>query len=318
MRKVSYIVVFLIFVLSAVSCFKEVAFRTTYVVKPLRQLTSDDRNPAVVPDATAFVCDADTAEWTVASYDDALNGIITSKADPAVKETAPLALSEPYGADGWIRLPLDREWQMVVVVDPLDRLYAYTQQQIGENLPMLTVSVLFQPWKTGSSYKNGNWSFRNDFYVDPSRVDCFVDARVQSVEEGAAEPLESPKIYAYGVDTAQWRIASYEDAVDGVITSKSSGQTRTSPDFPAYAVPDSDLYSMEVTSSPLMLVVVDRTHRMYAYTKAEVDLTGTGPTFSVLFRPWREQWIAVEEGWCFVDDLRAPVPDEENQTLPAR
>lgn len=317
MRKVGYIVLFVL-LLSAVSCFKEVAFRTDYVVKPLRQLTSDDRNPEVIPGATAFVYDADTALWTVASYEDALAGIITSKIDPTVRESAPLAFSEPYGADGWIRLPLDREWQMVVVVDPVDRLYAYTQQQIGENLPLLTVSLLFQPWKTGSFYKNGNWYFYNDFYVDPSRVDCFIDARAQSVEDGATEALESPKIYAYGVDTAAWYIASYDDAVNGVITSKSSGQTRTLPDFPAYVLPDSELYSMEVTSSPIMLVVVDRTHRIYAYTKAEVDLAGPSPTFSVLFRPWLEQWIYVDDGWCFVDDLHAPDPDEDNQTLSAR
>lgn len=317
MRKVGYIVIFALF-LSAVSCFKEVAFRTDYVVKPLRQLTSDDRNPEIIAGATAFVYDADTASWTVASYEDALAGIITSKADPSVKENTPLAVSEPYGSDGWIRLPLDREWQMIVVVDPLDRLYAYTQQQIGENLPQLTVSVVFQPWKTGTSYKNGNWYFRNDFYVDPSRVECFVEARAQEVEEGAAEALQSPKIYAYGVDTASWYIASYDDAVNGVITSRSSGQTRTSPDFPAYAVPDSESYSMEVTSSPIMLVVVDRTHRMYAYTEADVDLAGASPTFSVLFRPWLEQWISIEEGWRIVDDLHAPDSDEDNQIRSAR
>ncbi|MDE6374606.1 MAG: hypothetical protein K2L09_02500 [Alistipes sp.] len=317
MRKIGYIVIFALF-LSAVSCFKEVAFRTDYVVKPLRQLTSDDRNPEIIAGATAFVYDADTASWTVASYEDALAGIITSKADPSVRESTPLAVSEPYGSDGWIRLPLDREWQMIVVVDPLDRLYAYTQQQIGENLPQLTVSVVFQPWKTGTSYKNGNWYFRNDFYVDPSRVECFVEARAQEVEEGAAEALQSPKIYAYGVDTASWYIASYDDAVNGVITSRSSGQTRTSPDFPAYAVPDSESYSMEVTSSPIMLVVVDRTHRMYAYTEADVDLAGASPTFSVLFRPWLEQWISIEEGWRIVDDLHAPDSDEDNQIRSAR
>ena len=314
MRKIASILL----LLAAAACFREVAFRTDYVVKPLRQATSDDRNPEVIPDATAFVYAVDTAAWYVASYDDALAGILTSKADPAVRETAPRAVSEPYGADGWIRLNLDREQQMVVVVDPLDRLYAYTQQQIGENLPQLTVSLLFQPWKSGSSYKNGSWTFRNDFYAEPLRLDCFVDARVQPTEGGDSEAAASPKIYAYGADTAAWYIASYDDAVDGVITSKTSGQRRTTPDFPAYPLPDSELYGLEATSSPLMLVVVDRTHRMYAYTKAEVDLAGDSPTFALLFRPWQQLWIVEEEGWCFVSDRYAPDSDENDQTPSAR
>ena len=159
MRKVSCIFFFAL-ALSAVSCFKKVAFRTDYVLKPLREVTSDDRVREPVAGAVAFAFDADTAAWTVASYDDALAGVITSRADPAVKQSAPCASSQPYGDGGWICLPLDREWQMVVAVDPVDRLYAYTQQRIGENLPVLTVSLIFQPWRSGRSYKWGDWLWR--------------------------------------------------------------------------------------------------------------------------------------------------------------
>lgn len=313
MRRIGYISLFAV-LLSAVSCFKEVAYRTEYVLKPLRQSTSDDRNPAVVPGAAAFAFDADTAAWTVASYDDALAGVITSKSDPAVRQSAPLAASQPYvfeGAEGWISLALDRERQMIVAVDPVDRLYAYTDQSIGVNLSPLYVSLTFQPWKTGFSYKNGNWSIYNEFYEPPLLLDCFVAATVQEREGGGEQALGSSKIYAYAADTTAWRIASYDDAVAGVITSKSSGQTRTTPDFPAYPVPESELFSMEVSSSPLMLVVVDRDHRTYAYTEVEVDLQGASPTFSLLFRPWVGQWIVVDDGWCFVDDRFAPDLDEE-------
>lgn len=313
MRKVSCIFFFAL-ALSAVSCFKKVAFRTDYVLKPLREVTSDDRVREPVAGAVAFAFDADTAAWTVASYDDALAGVITSRADPAVKQSAPCASSQPYGDGGWISLPLDREWQMVVAVDPVDRLYAYTQQRIGENLPVLTVSLIFQPWRSGRSYKWGNWLFFNDFYVDPTRVECFVDAQAQSAEGAQPEPLSQPKIYAYAADTTAWRIASYDDAVNGILTSKTSGQTRTSPDFPAYPVSGTTLYSMEVTASPVMLVVVDRTHRTYAYTKAEVDLAGASPTFSLLFRPWTKQWIAAVDGWCFVCDLYAPQEEQNPDT----
>ena len=317
MRKISCIFLFAL-ALSAVSCFKEVAFRTRYVIKPLREATSDDASRTPVEGAVAFAFDADTAAWTVASYDDALAGIITSRTDPSVRQSAPYASSQPYGQSGWISLALDREWQMVVVVDPVARLYACTRQQIGENLSALTVSLIFQPWKSGRSYKWGNWLFFNDFYVDPTRVECLVDAQAQSEEGGPSEPLSQPKIYAYAADTVAWRIASYDDAVNGVLTSKSSGQTRTSPDFPAYPVPESSFYSLEATASPIMLVVVDRAHRTYAYTKAEVDLSGTSVDFSVLFRPWLQQWIVETDGWCFVCDLYAPDSAGESQTFLVR
>ncbi len=310
MRRVGYIFVCAL-ALAAVSCFKKVAYRTECVVKPLQQATADDGNPSVVPGAAAFAFDADTTAWTVASYDDAVSGIITSKSDPAVKRDTPFASSQSYGDRGWISLFLDRERQMVVVVDPVDRLYAYTDLLIGVNHSPLYVSLVFQPWKEGFSYKSSNWSVYNPFYEPPLLLDCFVDAQAQDEEGAAGAPLQSSKVYAYAADTTAWRIASYDDAVAGIITSKASGQTRTSPDFPAYPVPESDLFSMEVSASTLMLVVVDRSHRIYAYTESEVDLAGASPTFSVLFRPWVDEWIVLRDGWCFVDERFAPQDDEE-------
>ena len=305
MRKVN-ILLLCVVALSAAACFKEVAFRTACIIRPLREATSDDRVRTVIPDAVAYAFDADTAAWTVASYDDALAGIITSRSNPAEKRSTPLVSSVPSGDEGAIRLDLDREWQMVVVVDPVDRLYAYTRQQIPVNLPSLNIPLIFQPWKAGRSYKYGNWLFFNDFYVEPLRLTCFVDARSQAAEGAGSQLVESVKIYAYAADTTAWRIASYADAVEGIITSKSSGVTRTSPDFPAYPVGDSSLYSFEAEASSLMLVAVDRTDRLYAYTQVEVDLAGESPAFSVLFRPWQELWIDKQEGWCFVDERFAP------------
>lgn len=308
MRKVSVILLCVV-ALAAAACFKEVAFRTDCIVRPLREATSDDRVRALIPDAVAYAFDADTAAWTVASYDDALNGIIASRSRPSEKRSDPFSVSVPCD-DGAIRLDLDREWQMVVVVDPVDKLYAYTRKQIPVNLPTLDVSLIFQPWKPGRSYKYGDWLFFNDFYVEPLRLACFVDPRAQSAEGAEPEAVEQVKIYAYAADTTEWRIASYADAAEGIITSKSSGAARTSPDFPAYADGDSGLYSFEAEASTLMLVAVDRTHRIYAYTKAEVDLAGSSPVFSLLFRPWQELWSVEEEGWRFVDERYAPAGEE--------
>ncbi len=306
-------------ILLLAGCFKDVSYRTTYVVKPLQQQTQDDRNPPIIPDATAYAYDVDTTAWRVASYDDAVSGIITSKENPAQQLSFPIATSKPYvmeGTEGWLQMPLEQESQMVVVVDPANRLYAYTQQTLGQNLPTTYVSVVFQPWKSGFSYKNGNWSIYNDFYEPPVWLDCYIDARAQDFEGAEALPLTGDselKAYAYAVDTTAWYIVDYNDALAGRITSKTTAQTRTKPDFMAYAQNDSDLYGMEVSASTLMVVVVDRLHRLYAYSRQDVDLEGPSETFPVLFRPWHKEWIEVEGAWRIVDETLAP---EETDDTP--
>ena len=59
-------------------CFKDVSYKTNYVLKPLAQAqTVDPVEPFEGLKAYAF--DADTAFYTVASYEDALNGVIARK-----------------------------------------------------------------------------------------------------------------------------------------------------------------------------------------------------------------------------------------------
>ena len=77
---------------------------------------------------------------------------------------------------------------------------------------------------------------------------------------------------------------------------------------------------MQVSTPTLMVVVVDRVNRLYAYTKKEVDLEGASPTFSVLFRPWIQQWIDDEEpnGWIVVNPELDPDKDSKTQTQARR
>ena len=84
--------------------------------------------------------------------------------------------------------------------------------------------------------------------------------------------------------------------------------------FSAYEDKETGLYKMEVSSSTLMVVVVDRTNRLYAYSKQVVDLEGETVTLPVVFRPWRATWIYVEDGWRFVDASRAPETKPQTQS----
>lgn len=302
-------------------CFKDVSTRTNYVLKPLAQDLSGDPYLGF-EGLKAYAFDADTAFYTVASYEDALEGVASLKGRPS-ERISPFVTAEPYeleGAVGWVQMPLTNPTQMVLAVDTEHKLYAYTQQELEVNLPNLFVTVTFKLWKEGFSYKDGNWVYFNDFYTPPTYLDCFIDPAFQSKEGEDPAEIKSLKAYAFAADTTAWYIASYDDAVAGKITSKDDDSfTRTNPNFQAYKEENSTLYKMKVSTQQLMVVVVDRDNGLYAYTKKEVDLEGPSPTYSVLFRPWLERWIDTEEtdGWVIVNPKFAP-EDQNTQTQPRR
>ena len=294
-------------------CFKETSVKTNYVLKPLTQTLSTDPYVAL-EGVKAYAFDADTTLYTVASYEDALNGVISLKSDLSSKLSEPTAVSEPYeqeGATGWVHMSLSAPTQMVVAVDTQHRLYAYTQQELEVNLPNLYVVLPFKVWKEGNSYKDGNWSFYNEYYTPPVYRDCYVDAKVQLTEEGETTSISKMEVYAYAADTTAWFIASYDDAVSGKITSKAdTTETRTIPSFQAYADGDTGLYKMSVSAESLMVVVADRSDQLYAYTQQTVDLAETDPLNfpSLVFRPWRGIWIDKTDtnGWTVVNPSYDP------------
>ena len=309
-------------VLWAAGCFKDTSVKTNYVLKPLSQTLSTDPYEAL-EGVKAYAFAADTTLYTVASYEDALNGVISLKSDLSSKLSEPTAVSEPYeqeGATGWVHMSLSAPTQMVVAVDTQHRLYAYTQQEQEVYLPNLYVVLPFKVWKEGNSYKDGNWSFYNEYYTPPVYRDCYVDAKVQLTEEGETTSISKMEVYAYAADTTAWFIASYDDAVSGKITSKAdTTETRTIPSFQAYADGETGLYKMSVSAENLMVVVADRSDQLYAYTQQTVDLAETDPLSfpSLVFRPWKGIWIDKTDtnGWTVVNPTYEP---EEPETQKQR
>lgn len=312
--------------LGAVSCLKSGSYKTVYVLKPSVQVQSVDP-AAPLEGVLAYAYAVDTAEWGIASYEDAVVGILSRKSNPSEQLTEPAATAIPYvpsaATDGaefeaeagsgvstlhWLQMALDDRPHMVVAVDPSNRLYGYTMHQPPLNIARLYISVVFQPWKEGRAYKNGNWSFYNDFFAPPTVLKAYFRPTWQAEEEGEEAQFASSdlKVYAFVADTTDWQIASYDDAVAGRIVRKTGSEERTTPNFQAYHESDTDLYGMEVTATPLLAVVVDRLNRLYAYTKLVPDLTGESPTWPVVFRPWMARWKYDENGWVMVDESLAP------------
>ncbi len=321
--------------LSLASCLKEGRYDTNYVLRPQVQTQSVDTAEPLAG-VVAYAYDVDTLDWGIASYADAEAGIISRKDDPTQQLTEPAVRAVPYDGtlgipetpdtpespespDGdetptvdvstWLQMPFGRSARMVVAVDPAHRLYGYTMQRPQLNLPQLYVSVVFQTWKEGTSYKNGAWSFYNEFYTPPVVLKAYYRPALQTEEGGEETAFTSSsqiKAYAYVADTTDWRIASYADAAAGVITRKESDETRDKPNFTAYFERSSGLWGMEVTDTPLMAVVVDVANRIYAYTKLVPDLAGPSPTWPVVFRLWRTEARYEENGWQVVNETDIP------------
>ena len=139
-------------------CFKKVTTDTTLRIKVWsEEVSGGEKVPA--EGCYAYIYYTDKADWTVASYDDAVNKIITN---PTTGETLsePNGESEPYTIEGSANTDLalfqDRAPALVVVVYPSAQMYAYIYRKAeAENLPYTYLSVVFHKWKTGT-YSEGS------------------------------------------------------------------------------------------------------------------------------------------------------------------
>ena len=131
----------------------------------------------------------------------------------------------------------------------------------------------------------------------------------QSVADGQIGPSPAVETYAYYVDTTEWSILSYDDAVAHRITNKTTGAVLTEPD--ALGTFDSALpYPASVRlEQPLsMLVVVNPTLRLYAYRKYELPINLASVDTKLYMASWRPSHSS--SGWRVVNDFYTT--DDEN------
>ncbi len=76
----------LVALLLSTGCFKKVTHRTHYMLRPFAKQTDGDR---WLPEGTllAYAFDADTAQWEIRSYEDALEGTLSSRT--AIRRATP-------------------------------------------------------------------------------------------------------------------------------------------------------------------------------------------------------------------------------------
>lgn len=130
--------------------------------------------------AYAFL--ADTTSWKVRSYTDAMAQTITSTAPDSTRPSSPdfHAYSDPTSDEGmWSMKIISSERSLnlfVVVVDPADSLYAYSQQNITDmKAGTLTIPpVIFRSWQTDRYIitEDGGWRVVNENYaVEPPETE---------------------------------------------------------------------------------------------------------------------------------------------------
>ena len=149
-----------------VGCFKEVTKDTNLIIKTLVQSKSGTDNIAT-SNAYAYACYTSTDKWMVASYEDAVNRIVTDSLG-IEKITVPDVESVPFVREGddnpYISLPLNNSPAFVVLVCPEVRMYATIFKYLNvDNLHETYMTLLLHAWKTtpyteGSATKGGVWN----------------------------------------------------------------------------------------------------------------------------------------------------------------
>ena len=74
---------------------------------------------------------------------------------------------------------------------------------------------------------------------------------------------------------------------------------------------------MKVSSPTLMVVVTDPVNQLYAYSQQEVEIVEGGQPVNflpVVFRPWKQEYLYVEEGWRVVNEKNADPEQEGSDT----
>ncbi len=124
----------------------------------------------------------------------------------------------------------------------------------------------------------------------------------QSEGNGAITPATELASYAYYVDTTEWSVLSYDDAVAGRITNKTTGEVLSTPDVAGTF--DAQLpypVSMRLEQPISMLVVVNPTLRLYAYRKYELPENLPSVDTKLYMASWRATHSS--SGWLVKNDF---------------
>lgn len=134
----------------------------------------------------------------------------------------------------------------------------------------------------------------------------------QRTSDAAFKPSSNIDSYAFYVDTTEWYIASWEDAVAHRITNKISGETMDEPASLGEFNSSEPYQTSIVVNEPVsMLVVVNPELKIYAYRKYELP-DNLEEVFAKLYlAAWKPShpssgWMVVNRFYSTNDEDEAP------------
>ena len=122
----------------------------------------------------------------------------------------------------------------------------------------------------------------------------------QTEQEGPTPRAADILSYAYYVDTVDWRIASWEDALAGRITNKLTGEVLSTPDVLGDFNSTADFQmSIELNQKISMVVAVDPELKVYAYRKYELPINLDRVNAKLYLSNWKRSHT--NSGWWVVN-----------------
>lgn len=135
----------------------------------------------------------------------------------------------------------------------------------------------------------------------------------QTEESGAYSRARDIESYAFYVDTTEWRVASYEDALNRTITNKTTGEQLSVPDVLG-EFNSSKEYSMSMVLQQeiSMIVVVNPELKLYAYRSYELPVNLESVLTKLYMCSWRRTYTS--SGWVVVNQFYVEPPEETPET----
>ena len=124
----------------------------------------------------------------------------------------------------------------------------------------------------------------------------------QQEADGEITLAQNIEAYAYYVDTTEWSVLSYEDALAHRITNKTTGEVLSTPDV--VGTFDASLpypASIRLEQPISMMVLVNPSLKLYAYRKYELPVNLPAVDTKLYMASWRMSHSS--SGWMIRNDF---------------
>ncbi|MBO7331567.1 MAG: hypothetical protein J6U52_07240 [Alistipes sp.] len=124
-------------------------------------------------------------------------------------------------------------------------------------------------------------------------------------------PATDVETYAFNVDTTEWRVASYDDALAHRITNKLTGEVKSDPDaFGSFNASETYQCSIRLDAPISMIIMICPQSQIYAYRNYELPENLAQVDTKLYLGLWRPSHNAA--GWRVVNQYYSP-PTPKNE-----